>query len=519
MKNAEGKKAYAKNVNSEKPKIKPLKRVRSKHRKSKQQRLNNKNIFMLTLLNLMFVGLVVFSAMKFLKITVTQIGLPIENGVYLVTYNGEDIFDQASDSIFGNKYHISFDDGGKYTIRNIHTNLVLSAVIDYNASELGFEFLPANNACEQNFFMSLGENGSRLISACDAKMESFEWQFEAAKESMNLPFPSRQELKDGIYALVPNSNLQGVLNARNDGVLQVSEKDNSPSQLFEIRYNDIGYYSIYSLELQAYADISNEGVLLFDSEEKQYCGQNWAIITDGDANKIVSSCNGSVWSALDGVNVGVNDVNNDASVLWNIENRRTILFVGDSITEGRTNCNYSSSYCQSALSNAVDVEMSILNSETVKYVDINVGNPGATTSSYSYGMNDKYFDQIRQYRIEIAQVMLGTNDSAMGVSSGAYEKNLLSIINKLLEAGVKKIIVNWPIYNAVGPSHLVKYAEAINGLANDDTVFVGDTQGYDWFEQNLWHLDGNGAGFHPDQEGYRMLGELWATAFQLVVEN
>jgi lysophospholipase L1-like esterase len=57
------------------------------------------------------------------------------------------------------------------------------------------------------------------------------------------------------------------------------------------------------------------------------------------------------------------------------------------------------------------------------------------------------------------------------------------------------------------------------GLANGSTVFIGDTGAYDWFRQNPWHLDGGGSGFHPDQEGYRVLGELWAAAFQSIVEN
>jgi lysophospholipase L1-like esterase len=350
-------------------------------------------------------------------------------------------------------------------------------------------------------------------------IESQQLQFQVISEVLELPSPTKQTVENGSYGLVPNSNPQGVLESTGEPNLQIVDKDNSPRQLFEIIYSDLGYYKIYNLDLKLYLDISVNGDLLLNSEEKQYCGQAWSIIQDAGAYKIMSSCTGHVLGALDGLNVGTVSATDDISAYWQIEPRRTVLFVGDSITYGQTNCNYTSSYCRSALTNAVNTEMSILNRDAVNYIEINMGNPGATASGYLYGINQAYLDKIQQYRIEIAQIMLGTNDSVRGFSTSAYIKNMSGIIDALLGAGVKTIIINQPIYNAVAPSLLSSYATGLVELANNQTVFLGDIEGYNWFKQNYWHLDGGGRGFHPDQEGYRVLGELWAAAFQTIVEK
>jgi lysophospholipase L1-like esterase len=367
--------------------------------------------------------------------------------------------------------------------------------------------------------MTFEGTGSRLISTCDTSVESLVWQFDPVGLAMELPAPDVPTIADGIYALTPNSNPQGVLENLSGASLQIVDKDNSPSQLFELTYLPTGYYKVFNLEAEVYADITSDGSLLLNNQERSYCGQEWAIQPDGAAFRVVSSCNGLVWGAWDGINVGTSSFINDSSAWWQIDRRLAVLFVGDSITSGQTSCNYGSGYCRVVASNAVDTEMSILNSAAVNYIEINVGNPGATTASYLAGMNDKYLSAIRRYRVGVAQIMLGTNDSARWVSGANYVKNMAAIVDKLLAAGVSKVILNQPIYNAVSPRLLGEYSAGLVGLANGDTVVIGDTAGYEWFRQNSWHLDAGGWGFHPDQEGYRVLGELWEAAFEQNVEN
>jgi lysophospholipase L1-like esterase len=394
----------------------------------------------------------------------------------------------------------------------------LTGVIDADR-QLSYDFLPADGSCAQRWLMTFESSGNRLISTCDVLVESQVLQFRSVDGALKLPSPAGATVENSVYALVPNSNPQGVLENLDQPNLQIVEKDNSPRQLFEITYDALGYYSIYNLDLGLYLDISNESDLALSAEQKSYCGQMWSIAKNGAVYKITSSCTGHVLGALDGVNVGTISAVDDASALWQIERRRTLLFVGDSITYGQTNCNYNSSYCRLASSSAVDTEMSILNREAVNYVEINLGNPGATASGYLNGMNEVYLNEIKKYRIETAQIMLGTNDSVRGVSTANYIKNMSGIIDQLLAAGVKTVIVNRPIYNAVSAWRLNDYSENLANLANGSSVFIGDTAAYDWFRQNSRHLDGGGGGFHPDQEGYRVLGELWAAAFLSIVEN
>jgi lysophospholipase L1-like esterase len=511
-----------KNARGRKP-SQPAKRQRSKHKIGRQKRTRIEAAAIAVSLCLGVAAALVVIATDMLKLSIVQVGLPIADGVYQINRSdriGQDFMELnlAVSSPFADRYQISHNPSEEYTIRNVYSNLVLTGVIGVDR-QLSFEFTSADGSCAQRWLMTFESYGSRLISACDVLVESQILQFRAVDGALELSSPAEPAVANGVYAFVPNANPQGVMENLDLPNLQIVEKDNSPRQLFELAHNDLGYYSIYNLDLGLYLDISAENDLFLSAEQKSYCGQMWSINGAGAAYKITSSCTGQVLGALDGVNVGTVSATKDASALWQIERRRTLLFVGDSITYGQTNCNYGSNYCRLALSSAVDTEMSILNRETVNYIEINLGNPGATASGYLYGMNQAYLNKIKQYRIETAQIMLGTNDSVRGVSTANYIKNMSGIVDQLLATGVKTVIINRPIYNAVSAWRLNDYSENLAGLANGSTVFIGDVEGYDWFRQNSWHLDGGGGGFHPDQTGYRVLGELWAAAFLSIVEN
>jgi lysophospholipase L1-like esterase len=499
----------------------PRKRQRSKYKVVLPKRTKLGLVGLLVLLCLAVVTILTAIATDVLKISIVQVGLPLGEGVYEVSLAGRDFlaWDSADESDFVGRYQIDYNSSGEYTIRNVYSNLILTGVIDDDTNGLTYKLATLDETCSQKWLMSFEDSGNKLISTCNVMAESQVLQFRAVGGPAKLPSPAKQTIANGMYAFVPSSNPQGVLENAAGPSLQVVEKDNSPKQLFEIIYNESGYYSIYNLDLELQLDIAGGGDLLLAQENKRYCGQDWAIVENKGVYRIISSCTGYVLGALDGVNVGTVPTADSEAVLWQIEQRRTVLFVGDSITYGQTSCNYNSNYCRTVSTNAVNTEMSILNREAVNYVEINMGNPGATASGYLYGIDQAYLNKVRQYRIEIAQVMLGTNDSARGVSMANYTKNISGIIDELVGSGVKTVILNRPIYNAVAPRLLVGYFEGLSGLANNETVFMGDTQGYDWFRQNSWHLDGSGGGFHPDQEGYRVLGELWATAFKAVVEN
>ena len=502
-----------------KPKPKKSKHNRSRHKKSKRQLKDIKFRVLLIVFSTVFVALLVFILVSTLRISVIQVGLPIENGVYKISHDDKLFFDPPLEkSKFVDQYQITYDSDKEYLIQNIYSNLTLTAVFGSN-NELNFELQPINNTCSQKFLMTVEEEGGRLISTCNVDVESSIWQFESIEQTAEIPASVEQTVEDGTYAFVPDFNQQGVLKSIDDSTLQIIDKDNSTSQLFEITYNDLGYYNVYSLELRAFLDVSEDSSLLMNTEQRNYCGQRWAVSWDEGVNKIISSCNGYALGALDGLNVGVTNETQEDITSWQIEKRSTMLFVGDSITAGSTNCNYNNGYCQTVSMNAVNTEMSILNQDKVNYIEVNMGNPGATTNTYLYSIDENYLSKINQYRIKVAQVMLGTNDSALGTSGASYTENISKILSELLNAGVELVILNYPIYNSVNPSLLLEYIEGLNTLANNETVFIGDTSGYEWFKQNSWHLDNSGSGFHPDQEGYSVLGEMWATAFERVLED
>ena len=498
-------------------KSRKTKRSRSKHKRSKKQLKNLKLRMVLVILCVSFGVLVVSFFLNIMKISFVEVGTPIEGGIYKLSHNGSSLNSNSENSEYSDKYHVTYNSNGEYSIQSVYSSLFLTALIDSN-KELSFKFSSSNETCNQRFFMTIEGQDKRLISTCDIDTQSSVWHFEPIEQVNKLPDSSTQKFKNGIYAFVPDFNQQGLLESVDNLALQIVDKNNSPSQLFEITYNELGYYSIYSLELMAFLDVSNDGSLLMNNEPKEYCGQRWAIERGGDNDKIISSCNGSALGALDGINVGITDQIDEDITSWRIEERSTMLFVGDSITAGKTNCNYENGYCQTVSVNAADTEMNILNQERINYIEINMANPGATTSSYLHEMDESYLEKIRKYRIKIAQLMLGTNDSSSGTSRFSYIENISEIIGKLLEADIETVVLNYPIYNSVNPGLLLEYIQGLNGLANNETVFIGDTSGYEWFKQNSWHLDGGGKGFHPDQDGYTVLGEMWATALKSILE-
>jgi lysophospholipase L1-like esterase len=131
----------------------------------------------------------------------------------------------------------------------------------------------------------------------------------------------------------------------------------------------------------------------------------------------------------------------------------------------------------------------------------------------------------KHYNVKIACVMLGTNDSRIEIaeSSEAFRANIEYIIHTLKSAGVEKIILNTPPYFEIIPlsweessrEKIKEYIEAEKTLADNKTIFLGDTLAWETFEKSpslLWD------GLHPNQEGYKVLGNLWANAFKKLIK-
>jgi Lysophospholipase L1 and related esterases len=191
-----------------------------------------------------------------------------------------------------------------------------------------------------------------------------------------------------------------------------------------------------------------------------------------------------------------------------------ILFVGDSITAGLTNCDYTIAQCDTVGASAVSKEIDFLGEDGFAAKIDNV-QAQTTADHLEKGLNVEGAD--------IAQIMLGTNDAGKGISKEEYKQNMQSIIDSLLGSGVKKVMINKPIF-ATSIHEAINeywdYLQAEPSVFDDASVVKGDEDAYDWFAQKTYLLDGDGEGFHPNEFGYEMLGQFWAKALQrAIAEN
>jgi lysophospholipase L1-like esterase len=194
-----------------------------------------------------------------------------------------------------------------------------------------------------------------------------------------------------------------------------------------------------------------------------------------------------------------------------VAQKSKILFVGDSITSGATNCDYASYTCDKVGESAVSKEIDLLGKDSFA---------GKVGSEVSQTTVDHLANGLDVEGADIAQIMLGTNDVGLGVTIEQYKENMQSIINTLLTSGVKKIMINKPIYAASVSDKINQYWDYLQttpSIFDDETVVKGDEEAFDWFAKRTYLLDGNGGGFHPDEYGYEILGQFWAKALQRAI--
>ena len=189
-----------------------------------------------------------------------------------------------------------------------------------------------------------------------------------------------------------------------------------------------------------------------------------------------------------------------------------ILFVGDSITRGMMNCDYTTEECDRTSESAVSKEIEVLGKEDfVAKVD---NSQIQTTADYiAKGSTTE--------GATIAQVMLGTNDVGKGISKVEYKQNMQTIVNDLLDSGVEKVIVNKPIFSVQISDKINEfwaYLQESPSIFDNESIVKGDEAAYDWFAKRTFLLDGDGQGFHPDEYGYEVLGRFWAEALQKAID-
>jgi lysophospholipase L1-like esterase len=154
---------------------------------------------------------------------------------------------------------------------------------------------------------------------------------------------------------------------------------------------------------------------------------------------------------------------------------------------------------------------------------VNAAAWGSTTRDWEPTSHSGLFERSERAflarRVRFVSVCLGTNDANAGVPPAQYRATLKGIVGQLRHDGLV-VVVNGPPYEAVrspsdGPVLLKEYNDLIPELCREVGARAGDTQSYAAFARSPLFVDG----IHPNAEGARLLGDLWATAWIRVDTN
>jgi lysophospholipase L1-like esterase len=229
-----------------------------------------------------------------------------------------------------------------------------------------------------------------------------------------------------------------------------------------------------------------------------------------------------------------------------------LVYIGDSITAGAGLAHRDTQAPPVIATRQVQKQ---IGPETLVFMS-NQGRSGYTTVNFLPGGSS--FSSIETAARALAtphpgelvfSIMLGTNDSANSgplgspIAANEYSRNLEQIIDKLIaDFPGSKFLIHHPIWHSLNAlkkntpqragsdysgdrstNRLKSYFPAIDSIvanystAHPNEVYVGDTQGYDYFaghqaefqpetgQQGTFYL-------HPDQTGATSLGGLWADA-------
>jgi acetyl esterase/lipase/lysophospholipase L1-like esterase len=224
-------------------------------------------------------------------------------------------------------------------------------------------------------------------------------------------------------------------------------------------------------------------------------------------------------------------------------NELDLVFIGNSITQGVQLENPGESAPPAFAASYLGTKKGV---ESARF--LNRGRSGYTTVNFlpsTDGELSKVVMAVKEFHTDLTRLLvfsisLGTNDSAeegpkgSPVSPETYRQNMKAIIGQLLtDFPGCRVIIQQPIwystttynrsrYLAAGLARLESYFPELRALVqefsrtNPQSVFMGDTQAFDYFREN--HLTdlipepGNAGTFylHPNKKGAEVLGKFWA---------
>lgn len=182
---------------------------------------------------------------------------------------------------------------------------------------------------------------------------------------------------------------------------------------------------------------------------------------------------------------------------------KAIGFVGDSLTYG----------CCATATPAPTDEVKMLGKD---YKAINTGINGSTTTDWRDHLLNDALVKFKDNKVEVVQIMLGTNDVAQGIPIDEAISNLRNIAERLRsEADIKVIIINEAPFTSHNDDARMRELNArLAELVDGKTVFLGDRSAYDYFAQ---HQNLLVEGLHMTEQGYNELAKLWLAAFKRII--
>ena len=183
---------------------------------------------------------------------------------------------------------------------------------------------------------------------------------------------------------------------------------------------------------------------------------------------------------------------------------KTVGFIGDSLTYG---C------CQKAIP-APTLEVQRLGGD---YRAINRGANGSTTTDWLDKLLEPALKEFKKNKVEVVQVMLGTNDLVKKLPTDEIVDHLREIADRVKRNGAKMVIVNNIPYSSLLDDEQARRLNIRLGhLASERDVYIGDTSAYDYFKSHQEQLTD---GTHMNQAGYQKLAELWLDALGRVAST
>lgn len=169
---------------------------------------------------------------------------------------------------------------------------------------------------------------------------------------------------------------------------------------------------------------------------------------------------------------------------------KTILFLGDSLTEGYQLAK------EEAYPALIEKELQ-KEDPTIKV--INGGVSGATSAS---GL--KRMDWYLKAKPELMVLALGANDGLRGLSVSETEKNLTSVVKKAQERGITVIIAGMKMPTNMGEKYRKDFEGVFNRVAKKNSIAI-----IPFILEGIGGVPGLNLpdGIHPNAEGHKIMAQ------------